>query len=127
MKRKIFQDLLRKHGLGKLKDELAKYLTEQRKSKIEKVLKVRISSIEIAFESPIDIHNALASFRTIEAFGLIGVHVINAIFKRCKGKKTTQGAHHWVNLNYHNSLQDFLDKNDCFFHRNVVYQNRNFH
>ncbi len=111
-KRKLFNSLLDRYGLSFVALELSKYLTSNRIERIDKVLSGRIKSIEVAFESPCDIHNAMAAFRTAEAIGLMKTHVINAQFKRSKGKKTTQGAHRWLNINYFNELSSFLKTNN---------------
>jgi tRNA (guanosine-2'-O-)-methyltransferase len=111
IKKKIFNSLLDRYGLSFIKTELSKYLTINRIEKIEKVLNKRIKSVQVAFESPVDIHNAMASFRTIEAFGLMKTYVIDAKFKKSKGKKTTQGAHQWLDISYYNNIEEFLKIN----------------
>jgi len=111
-KRKLFNSLLDRYGLSFVSLELSKYLTANRIERIDRVLSGRIKSIEVAFESPCDIHNAMAAFRTVEAMGLMRAHVINAQFKRSKGKKTTQGAHRWLNINYFDELGSFLKANN---------------
>jgi len=113
-KKKQFEALIEKYGLSYIQKELSKYLTKNRIEKIDQVLKKRITSLEVAFESPVDIHNAIASFRTMEALGVTDAHIIDAKFKKSKGKKTTQGAHQWVNVNYHDTLDSFLGLNQTF-------------
>ena len=110
--RKVFNSLLERYGLSRIVSELPKYLTEGRLERIDEVLDKRIKSIEVAFESPCDIYNAMAAFRTIEAMGLMKTHVVDAQFKRSKGKKTTQGAHRWLNINYFDKLSSFLKASD---------------
>jgi len=112
LRRKVFNSLLERYELSYIISELSKYLTEGRLERIEGVLDKRIKSIEVAFESPCDIHNAMAAFRTIEAMGLMKTHVIDAQFKKSKGKKTTQGAHRWLNINYFDKLSSFLKANN---------------
>jgi len=112
LRRKILNSLLSRYELSYIISELSKYLTTSRIERIDKVLLDRIKSIEVAFESPSDIHNAMASFRTVEAMGLMQAHVIDAQFKKCKGKKTTQGAHRWLNVNYFDKLTSFLHVNN---------------
>ncbi|MCH9630858.1 MAG: tRNA (guanosine(18)-2'-O)-methyltransferase [Chlamydiia bacterium] len=88
---------------------ISDYVTENKKAKIDQILSTRLSSIHIAMESPSNIHNALATVRSAEAFSIYNMHVIapeNEDRKR-RGRKTTQGAYRWVNVQHHKTRSSY--------------------
>lgn len=89
-------------------EQLAPFVTERRKAKIQAVLDHRLSSIHLAIESPSDINNALAAIRTSEALGIDTVHIIQPEADARSAKAITQGAIYWVNVVFHDSLEAFV-------------------
>jgi len=89
-------------------ESLNPFVTERRKERIKNVLDYRLSSIYLAMECPSDINNALAAIRTAEALGIDTVHIINPEGGAAATRAVTQGAIYWVNVAYHDSLDDFL-------------------
>lgn len=87
---------------------LSPMLTEERKEKIEKALSMRCQNIQVAMESPSDVHNAYAIARTGEAFGLYQFHVIASEIK-IKRPKSMVGVHRWVKINHHENLADYKE------------------
>lgn len=107
MMRLMYEKFLEKYTPEEILDCLSRFLTDSRKEKISSILNQRISSVQIALESPVDIHNALAVVRSAEGLGVTNVHVIASRFKKSKGKNTTQGAHLWTDVFYHKTFTDF--------------------
>lgn len=84
------------------------YLTERRKARIESMIAGRLASVRVAIEAPSDPHNAAAVVRTAEALGVGAVHLVAAEGRALEARKTTQGAHHWVEIHDHDDLEGFL-------------------
>ena len=84
-------------------ETLGQYLTEARREKIDTILDRRLNSIHIAIESPADPHNALATVRTAEAFGIFNVHIVDSEYNG--GNRASSGANRWVNIERHGSLE----------------------
>ena len=95
-------------GPREVVDTVRPYLSESRRRRIEELLDRRISSIEVAIESPAHAHNAAAVVRSAEALGVVGVHVISAEHEALTRRRTTKGAHHWVWARRHDDLDSFL-------------------
>jgi tRNA (guanosine-2'-O-)-methyltransferase len=103
------EGIIDQHGAQAVVDALRPYLTDARVTRIEQVLAERVDSICVAIESPGDAHNAAAVVRTAEALGVVGVHVISAEHDALHKRTMTQGAHHWVQTQHHESLAVFLE------------------
>jgi tRNA (guanosine-2'-O-)-methyltransferase len=83
-------------------------LLEPRINRVAEVLQNRLESIHLVFESPADVHNALAALRSAEAFGISHVHIINPDNEAMHAKTISQSAIYWINLHYYDSLTDFV-------------------
>ena len=99
---------IKKYGSHTLITLLEDFITEKRKQRIQAVLDNRLDSIQLAIESPADIHNALAAVRTSEALGITKVHIIAPQSDAIHARSITQGAIYWVDVHYYDHLSDFL-------------------
>lgn len=100
--------LLQQYTAKTIIDSLQPYLTDSRKTRIEQVIQCRLNSIQLAVEAPSDINNALAAIRTCEALGISKIHLINTEGNANSIKPITQGAFYWVEIVFHQTLDDFL-------------------
>ncbi len=96
------------HGPALLVERLSTYLTDTRRAKIEAVLAARLSSVEVALESPYDPRNASAVVRSAEAFGVGSVHVIAASRKVLETRGTTRGTHQWIHTRNFKAIDEFV-------------------
>lgn len=101
------RELLEKYSPQAVVEVLASFLTEERITRIDRVLKKRVNGVQVALESPADIHNALAVTRTGEALGLSHFHLIDAQLVKGQGKSTMRGSGRWIHLHKHETLEDF--------------------
>ncbi len=108
MRREELERLLDVHGPDRVIEVLRDYVSPARRDRIEAVLAGRLTSVQVAIESPSDPHNAAAIVRTAEAFGVGTVHVVAAEGEALHAKRTTQGAFHWVDTHHHRDLGGFL-------------------
>jgi len=109
MKNDTIQQILSQHSPEEIIDALDPFINDTRKARIDGVLNARLNGIHLAIEAPSDINNALAALRTSEALGISTVHLI-ATEGHAKSVRTiTQGAVYWLNVIYHDTLDDFLN------------------
>lgn len=90
--------LIDQHGSETLCRVLAPMLTPERIARIDAVLAARLTSVTTAVEDTYDPHNAAATIRTTEAFGLQDLHVIEPHARFSAAKGVTRGAHRWIDL-----------------------------
>ena len=105
---KNHQQLIGQLGPEKIIQTLEPFINVRRCQKIATVLDARIESIELALESPANLHNAFAAVRSSEAMGICQVHIINAEGDSTGIRGVTQGTYHWIDIHYHADLKDFL-------------------
>ncbi len=108
MKNTQFQSLVDQAGSETIIRLLEPYLTPQRQQRIDTVIANRLTSIELAIESPADINNALACVRSSEALGISTVHIIAPESEEAHPRGITQGAIYWLDVVYHKTTEDFL-------------------
>ena len=111
----MIEELLNTYPHQEVIKHLKEFLTKERIERIDLALSKRIQDVEVAIESPYDIHNGLAVVRTAEALGLNRVHFINAVMKKGQGKNTTKGTLKWVHLERSPNIETFMrDKHKVF-------------
>jgi tRNA (guanosine-2'-O-)-methyltransferase len=111
----MIEELLKTYPKEDVIKHLEEFLTRDRIERIDLALSKRIQNVEVAIESPYDIHNGLAVVRTAEALGVSHVNFINAIMKKGQGKNTTKGTLKWVHLERSPSIESFLEERDQVF------------
>ena len=90
--------LIDQHGPARICDALGPMLSAERIARIDHVLASRLGSVTTAVEDTYDPHNAAATIRTTEAFGLQDLHVIEPHERFSATKGVTRGAHRWIDL-----------------------------
>lgn len=90
--------LIDHHGPEAVQAALVPMLTAERIARIDEVLARRLASVTLAVEDTYDPHNAAATIRTAEAFGLQDLHVIEPHERFSAAKGVTRGAHKWIDL-----------------------------
>lgn len=103
-----FTDICKRFSFDEIIEKLTPMISEERIEKIDRVLSMRLPSVEIGVESPADVHNALAIVRSAEAFGVMQMHLVASQMKKRSGRKTTKGTSHWTDVAYHDSLQSMV-------------------
>ncbi len=86
----------------KLLDYLETYLTENRKTRFEKVLAQRTKHFTVATEDVYQLHNTSAVMRSCDVFGIQEVHIVEEVNSKRIDGEIAMGAQKWVDLNrYH--------------------------
>src|SRR6478736_9071573 len=92
------EKMIDKYGPATICKTLEPMLTPERIARIDAVLAARLGSVVAAVEDTYDPHNAAATIRTCEAFGLQDLHVIEPQARFSAAKGVTRGAHRWIDL-----------------------------
>lgn len=88
-----------RHGAETVCATLAPLLTPERIARIDSVLAARLASVITLVEDTYDPHNAVATIRTTEAFGLAELHVIEPGTEKVGTPwGITRGSHTWIDL-----------------------------
>ncbi|REG94241.1 TrmH family RNA methyltransferase [Algoriphagus antarcticus] len=94
-------------------DYLSQFITEHKKSVMEKVLAQRTRFMTVVLEDIFKTHNASAVLRTCDCFGIQDVHVIEKVNAYKINPFVTRGASQWIDLyKYHN--KEGTAVKDCF-------------
>lgn len=96
-----------------LLEYLGQYITEHKKSVMEKVLSQRTRFITVVLEDIFKPHNASAVIRTCDCFGLQDIHVIEKTNQYKINPYVTRGASQWVDLHKY-FRQDGSSVDACF-------------
>ena len=81
-----------------LTDFLGQYITDNRKTTIEKVLEQRTHYLTLVLEDIFQSQNASAAVRTCECMGLQDIHIIELKSKWGLNKKVLMGSNKWMNI-----------------------------
>lgn len=94
-------------------DYLSQYITDHKKSVMEKVLTQRTRFLTVVLEDIFKPHNASAVLRTCDCFGIQDVHVLEKVNMYKINPFVTRGASQWIDLHkYHN--KEGAAVQDCF-------------
>ena len=86
-------------------DTLRTLLTEERSEQLDVVLARRLCGVTALLEDVYKAQNMSACIRTLEAFGIQNVHVVEGEEPFVVSRKTTQGCHKWVDIHRHVDAQ----------------------
>ena len=88
-----------RYGADTVCATLEDMLTPERIARIDEILAQRLTSVVTVVEDTYDPHNAVATIRTTEAFGLQELHVIEPSDEKVGTTwGITRGSHMWVDL-----------------------------
>lgn len=79
-------------------DHFAQFISEHKKTFLEKVLQQRTRYITVVLEDIFQSQNASAVVRTCECMGLQDVHVVESKSSYLVNKKVIKGANKWIDL-----------------------------
>jgi tRNA (guanosine-2'-O-)-methyltransferase len=90
--------LIERHGPEVVTAAVRPLLTDDRTARIEAVLEARLTSVGVAIENLYDPHNGAAAIRSIEAFGLSTLHVIETTDPFRFSPGVTIGCEKWIGV-----------------------------
>ncbi|WP_151060646.1 TrmH family RNA methyltransferase [Borreliella turdi] len=91
-------------------DILSKFITDEKKARIERVLSSRTNYLTFVLEDIFQPQNASATIRTGEILGLSDVHIISKKNKHILNPDVTLGSSQWINLNKYNNTEFAIDR-----------------
>ncbi|OJH15827.1 rRNA methyltransferase [Borreliella bissettiae] len=91
-------------------DVLSRFITDEKKAKIEKVLSIRTNYLTFVLEDICQSQNTSATIRTGEILGLSDVHIIDKNNKHILNPDVTLGSSQWINLNKYKNSKFAIDK-----------------
>ena len=97
----------------KVIDHFSQYITDHKKSFIEKVLNERTRFVTLVLENIYQSQNASAVVRTCECLGLQDIHIIEDDSKYSVNKRVLKGANKWIDL-YRYKMKGFNNAEICF-------------
>jgi tRNA (guanosine-2'-O-)-methyltransferase len=93
---------LDRHQKERYLDYLSGFITEQRRSRIDEIVKNRTQHIAIVLEDIYQPHNASAVLRSCDCFGIMDVHIIENEHTYKVNPDVALGSAQWLNLNLYN-------------------------
>ena len=93
----------------KLLDYLETFLTEDRKTRFEKVLTRRTKHFTVATEDVYQLHNTSAVMRSCDVFGIQEVNIVEEVNSKRIDREIAMGAQKWVDLNRYQSTKDCIE------------------
>ena len=97
MKTKIIRELI---------EYLSSFQSEERRNKMDEVLRMRTRFITVVLENVYQPHNANAVIRTCELLGIQDVHVIERDYEFSISKDVSVGSADWVDIHRYNDTED---------------------
>lgn len=92
------------YGIDQILATLAPFVSEARAQRIEEILAARLSSLSIVLENLYDPHNGAAAIRSVEAFGLTHIHVIETAQQFQSAPAVTIGCEKWIDVQRHTEV-----------------------
>jgi len=89
---------------------LEDFITENRKSRIEEILKFRTKHFCVALEDVYQLHNTSAVMRSCEVFGIQDLHVIEERYGKKIDKEIAMGSEKWVDIHRYGNHQSCIDQ-----------------
>ncbi len=89
--------------IHELVEFLGQYITEARRTTIDRVLSLRTRYLTLVLEDIYQSQNASAAVRTCECMGLQDLHIIETNSRYGTNKKVLMGSNKWMNLIRYNS------------------------
>ena len=86
----------------RLYEYLCRFITDNKRSKIEEIVKWRTRYLTVVLEDIYQAHNASAVLRTCECFGIQDVHIIENRNKYTVNPDVVMGSTKWMNLHKYN-------------------------
>ncbi len=96
--------IIARHHLDDIVAALTPLVTAERQARIEAVLDARLSGLTVALENLHDPHNGAAAIRSVEAFGLTRLHVIETLECFRFSDSVTIGCEKWISIERHSDF-----------------------
>lgn len=84
-------------------------MTDERRARMEEVLRYRQNDLTVVLENVFDPHNVSAVLRSCDAIGIMEIYIVNTLLPpfRKFGERSSSGAYKWV------KVHQFTNVNEC--------------
>jgi tRNA (guanosine-2'-O-)-methyltransferase len=89
-----------------LLDHLLQFVTEEKAARMRAVLRERTEWVRVVLEDIFQPHNASASVRSCECFGIQHVHVVENRYTYTLNREVAMGSSRWVDLHRHRNPEN---------------------
>lgn len=91
-------------------DYLFSLVTQNKREKINQIIKNRTRYVTIVLENVSQSHNASAILRTCDILGIQDIHVVESSRTFTADNEISKGASKWIDLHHHESIQECAAK-----------------
>ncbi len=102
----VAQQLVEAYGVDAVISTLTPFVSEARGQRIDSILAARLSSVAVVLENLHDPHNGAAAIRSIEAFGLTGLDVVESVERFSSASAITIGCEKWITVRRHPTVAE---------------------
>lgn len=97
--------LIDEHGADRIIAAVRPMLSDERVARFDRVLADRLASVTVVLENLYDPHNGAAAIRSVEAFGVQMLHVVDGPSGPFRpSKEITIGCDKWIDLRRHRDI-----------------------
>jgi tRNA (guanosine-2'-O-)-methyltransferase len=89
---------------------LTKYVQPARQQRLHDVFDARVGSVTVLMDAPYDPHNGGAVVRTLDAFGVPDLHVVERQVAFLAATHVARGAHKWVDVHTYETVTSAVDR-----------------
>lgn len=89
---------------------LAPHVTEARVKRLESVIADRLGSVCVLMDAPYDPHNGSAVVRTMDAFGVQDLHVVERQAPFTLHASVARGSHKWLDVHTYSTPEPAMDR-----------------
>jgi tRNA (guanosine-2'-O-)-methyltransferase len=89
---------------------LERFVLPARRARLDQVFGARVEAVTVLMDSPYDPHNGGAVVRTLDAFGVTDLHVVERQVPFLASTHVARGAHKWVDVHTYGSVPPAVER-----------------
>ena len=89
---------------------LSRWTLPERQARIARIFDARLASVTVLMDAPYDPHNGGAIVRTLDAFGVQDLHVVERQVSFFASRNVARGAHRWVDVHTYQTVTSALER-----------------
>jgi tRNA (guanosine-2'-O-)-methyltransferase len=83
-------------------------VTEERRARLQEVIRARLDSVTVVMDAPHDPHNGAAVVRSCDAFGVQRLHVVERLEPFLVATSVARGSEKWIDVHAHRGPGEVL-------------------
>lgn len=89
---------------------LSRWTLPERQARLASIFDARLASVTVLMDAPYDPHNGGAIVRTLDAFGVQDLHVVERQVSFFASRNVARGAHRWVDVQTYRAVPPAIDQ-----------------